>query len=1635
MVNDPKAKSSTSSRPAAPEGALAARWSAIEAALLRRAGPRSPALLVDFARAFHFGTPLAYFAGRSDDSLADELLSAYDFVEGRAHREIRARIIPGPHPSSTVVQATMRDQPFLLDTVREVIRAEGISIHRYLHPLLRTERGDGSRLHAVRPRTGQGTMESFLHFEVERIDDPAGAARIDAEIREALGEAALAAEDYRQMRGAAESVARALAAERPPDADFRAELYEAADFLWWLVKGNFIFLGYRAYQIEERGGRKLLAVAPRSGLGILRDPSKSRFREPVPIEDLDPEGRERLYRRTFPIIARTNRESHVHRRARMDSIGIKMLSPAGEVIGEHLFLGFFTAQALNAAASEIPVLRRRLAGILRRAQVVEGSHDHKTMGAIFDGLPKVDLFTTDEEEIGRTIRAVMEMQGEEGIRVMVRRDDLGLGVAAMVILPRDRFNSDVRRRIQSAFAVLFGAPPVDYRLALAEEHFARLHFYFQLPRGALLPSPDVLEREVRRAVRTWDDELREELESRFGDEGAALASRFFGVLPSSYSARFRPEKAVDDVRTFDDLGRSGGVRVRIEEGEPRGGEPTTLIRLYRADSNFYLSDVVPILANLGIRAIDELTFHIDRPLARAVYLHTIRVQDGRAMATAGGAPAPAAVDPARWPDLSEAILALLDGRHENDALGALVLGGLTIRQVELLRSFAHFFRQLRVPFAATSIASSLVAHPEASRALVAHFEARFRPGEPADRRQESVARARAEALRLLEGIEDLTGYRVLKGLFEVIEAMVRTNYFQKGGTLPRISFKVRSALISAMPRPVPLFEIFVHSADMEGVHLRSGKVARGGIRWSDRRDDFRTEVLGLMRTQVVKNAVIVPVGSKGGFVLTLPGALASGKVPRTGERPSRAHVEAAYRTLIAGLLDITDTLAGSGVAHPPDTVIHDGPDPYLVVAADKGTASFSDLANSIAAEYGFWLGDAFASGGSRGYDHKVEGITARGAWECAKVHLRELGIDPEGEVSVAGIGDMSGDVFGNGLILSRRFRLLAAFDHRHIFIDPSPDPASSHEERKRLFDLPGSSWADYDQARISPGGGVHRRDAKRVVLSPEARALLGVSAEALTGEELVREVLRLPVDLLWNGGIGTYVKASAETNAEAGDSRNDQVRIDATELRARVVAEGGNLGFTQAGRIEYALRGGRINTDFIDNSAGVDLSDHEVNIKIALEEAIRAGRLAAADRDDLLRSMTGEVCGQVLMNNRDHAVILSLEERLSREDLADATTLVRGLTEAGLFQARFERFPEVAELARRAAGALGLARPELAVLLAFSKIETAHALRESPLVETPGFEGYLSGYFPAPVRDRFGDFLARHPLRREIAVAALTNELAARMGIAFVSRMRADLGISVEDAVRAYRAADLLLGGETFAGRIPDLYAGGEVPPPAGQDLLLAYREACGEAARWLLRFWPQAHGGGPASAAEAVELFAPPIREVVAWLGGADAGDGPLAAGVASREKALLAAGAPRDLARRAAHLDLERKAPLVAAAARRAGVEPARAAASYFAVRRALQFEAIETAARTMAAASIEDRSAARAVIAEMESTIAGLAAGLASAASGAEDPGRAAEGHFAARGEALAAYRRALPEAGRPFGLGSLLVLADRLRRLAG
>ncbi|HXF72813.1 MAG TPA: NAD-glutamate dehydrogenase [Actinomycetota bacterium] len=1347
-------------------------------ALLERIALRFPdrtGLLRPFAQAYIRRLDPEELAEIPLDDLVGEVASAFAFADARGDRAVAVRAFNptrdehGYEPPGSVLETSTADSPFLFDSVAEELQARGLGIRRSVHPVVGFERGPDGRIARVLPVREAPSRESVMHFELDRRLSRAELDDLAEAVRRVLEDVRLAVRDFGAMREAVGRMIEVARAGAPLYGE--EEIAETVAFLRWLLDDNFVFLGYREYELVDTPEGRALRVVPGSGLGILSKPGWSSYERPVPLARIEPNLRARIEGGDQLIYSKTNRPSTVHRRARMDYIGVRRVSPEGRVVGECRMVGLFTSKAYMEPASKTPLLGRKLRRILEAEDLYEGSHDYKAVVAIFESFPKDELFAASPEELRRQVMGLLHLQEQREVRLFVRRDLYGRSVSLLVGMPRDRFNSELRKRLQDLFVERFHGDGVDYHLSLGEGQLAALHFDVRVGEGRI---PEVsfeeLEREVVELCRTWEDRLLDRLLEVHGPErGRELFERWAPRFPDPYRASTPVDLALLDIDHLERLAPGDRSLLVGVVNRDHDGEVLTRIRLYRLGERIQLSEVVPILEDLGLRVVEEVPTHVHADGDdRFVHDFGVLGPEGRPLdaAAAGGR-------------VAEAIRAVWRGEAESDSLNRLIVtAGLDHRQVTILRAYRKYHHRVRALFTSEYKNQAFAENPGVAAKLVRLFELRFDPARPWD--PEAAARLRAEIVADLDAVRSLDQDRILRAHLGLIEATVRTNAYREG--VDRLAFKFRSAEVPEMPEPRPLYEIFVYAPDVEAIHLRAGKVARGGIRWSDRRQDFRDEVLGLMKTQIVKNAVIVPTGAKGGFVL---------KAAPADPAERLAAARRAYARFMRGLLDLTDNLVDGKVVHPEGVRVHDEPDPYLVVAADKGTATFSDLANQVASEYGFWLGDAFASGGSTGYDHKALGITARGAWESVKRHFREIGTDPEtSPITVVGIGDMSGDVFGNGMLLSDQICLVAAFDHRHIFIDPSPNPKVGYEERRRLFELPGSSWDDYDRSKISAGGGVWPRTAKRIPISPEARLALGLEeVEELTPNELIRAILRAPVDLLWNGGIGTFVKASTESHADVGDRANDDVRVDARELRCRVVAEGGNLGFTQRARIEYALAGGRINADFIDNSAGVDCSDHEVNLKILLDLAVRRGLLAPEERNALLHEVEPDVVRHVLYDNFLQAQILSQEAEGSADRMEAYEDLMQALEAEGALERDLWALPSTEEMAERRRAGRGMVRPELAVLLAYAKRSLAAALLASDLPDDPYLERDLHDYFPRPVVARFPDLVREHPLRRELIATIAANDVVNSMGITLVSRLSLETGAEPADVVRAYRVA------------------------------------------------------------------------------------------------------------------------------------------------------------------------------------------------------------------------------------------------------
>jgi glutamate dehydrogenase len=1442
------------------------------------------------------GGDLAEFVGQYYELVAPDDVLAHDAPDllgaARSHWALAAQRLPGtpivrvfnPAPDRdgwqsphTVVQIVTDDMPFLVDSVTMELTRHGRGIHLVVHPIVAVLRSvDGRLTELVLPdREEPGAIvEAFMHVEIDRERHDDELEKLQRQLLRVLEDVRAAVEDWQKMRARMHEMVDDLSASPPP---VQEDVNEAIELLRWIADGHFTFLGYRDYDLVEKNGEDLLRPVLGTGLGVLRDSGYQP--QSISFAKLPAHVRRKARERTLLNLTKANSRSTVHRPAYLDYIGVKRFDAQGDPVGERRFLGLYTSAVYAASPRDVPLLRRKVQAVLDRAGLPPTAHLGKALAEVMERYPRDELFQANVDQLYDTAMGVLHLQERQRVRLFVRPDEFGRFISCQVYLPRDRYTTAVRERMQQLLLDAYGGSSIDFFTWFTESVLVRIQFVIYVEPGELR-EPDVgrLEADLALATRSWSDALRDAACERVGEgRGLELCERYSGAFPAAYQEDFPAADAVADMAVIDALNPDDDLAMRLyRPADTRAG--TLRFKVFRTGEPIAISDVLPLLQNMGVRVLDERPYEVRVGGQPAAWIYDLGL--------AADTPGTLDVDEVR-DRFQTAFDQAWRGAVENDGFNRLVLrAGLDPRDVVVLRAYARYLRQAASTYSQTYMEDSVVNNPQIARLLVELFHARFAPRLPAEDTDRSDEIA-ASIEHALDDVMSLDEDRILRSLLRVIQATLRTNYFQSdsdGRPKPYVSFKFDPAKVPDLPLPRPMFEIWVYSPRMEGVHLRGGKVARGGIRWSDRREDFRTEVLGLMKAQMVKNAVIVPVGAKGGFV-----------VKRPASTDLMAEVVHCYRTLVCGMLDITDNLVSGKVVPPPDVVRYDDDDPYLVVAADKGTATFSDIANAVAIDYGFWLADAFASGGSSGYDHKRMGITARGAWECVRRHFRELGVDIQTtEFTVAGVGDMSGDVFGNGMLLSEHIRLVAAFDHRHIFIDPDPDAFLSYRERQRLFALPRSSWADYDEALISAGGGVFARSAKSVPLSEQARVALGTEASSLTPQELISTILTAPVDLFWNGGIGTYVKASTETNVDVGDKTNDPVRVDASTLRCKVIGEGGNLGFTQLARVEYAVHGGRINTDAIDNSAGVDCSDHEVNIKILLGAAVSDGEITLGERDELLVEMTDEVADLVLRDNYSQSRVLS-HARVQAASMVEVhARYIRALERSGRLNRQLEFLPSDEVLAERKAAGQGLVAPEFAVLLAYSKLALYDELLDSDVPEDPFLSQELEAYFPTPLRDRFRAHMQGHRLRREIVATAITNGVVNRSGMTFAYRLAEETGAPAGELVRAHRAVR-----EIFAMR--HLWAAIEgmdnkIPADVQIAMQLEGRKLMERAVRWLVR------RRSPLDVGAAVDFFAPGVALVMAEL--PTALTGAERAAVQEATESFEQAGAPSELAARVAAL-----------------------------------------------------------------------------------------------------------------------------------
>ncbi|MFK5585025.1 NAD-glutamate dehydrogenase [Serinicoccus sp. LYQ131] len=1417
----------------------------------------------------------AELADREPDQLSAMARSMAELSTGRAAGTAAIRVLNptmeqgGWTSRQTAVQVVTDDMPFLVDSVLGEIARHGLSVQQLLHPQLVVDEAGGHVLDVSAQRVGDGQrLESWIHVEVDRVPDLDDRESLRAGLERVLGDVRRACDDWGRMRQRARALVDELEISPPRSVDAQ-QVQSAVDFLTWIDDHHYTYLGYRCYDLVETDEGLALRTVPGSGLGILRDPEGAGGGAAdgggtgTGTKVLRPQAADSAREPILLAVTKANSRATVHRTVPLDYIGVRRFDESGAVIGEHRFLGLFTQSAYAESTTRLPIVGAKVREVLENSGFTPDSHSGKDLLSVLEAYPRDELFQAPVEVLSRTALDVVRLIERPAARIYPRIDEFGRFVSALVYLPRDRYNTTNRLRVQHLLEEVYGGELADYATRIGDGPLAQLHFVITLPAGRAADEVDTadLQRRVAAVTRTWVESLGDAVAEHVDDEGATgdLVARYADAFPEAYKEDFDGAAAYTDLLRLGELhGSRASARPHVYRAtEDRPGERR--LKVYRAEP-MSLTHVLPVFAHLGLEVTVQRPYELQGRDGETDYIYDFALRAADEAVWSGGEHRTEEQVAAAFED---AFTAVWGGDAESDTLNSLVLtADLDWRRVVILRTLVRYLRQVGT-FSLDYLEEALTSNPRIAWALIELFEARFDPDADQDEEERAAAvREAAETLTLgLDEVASLDQDRILRGLGDVVLAALRTNFYQRdadGRPKAWVSLKLLPGQLDLLPEPRPAFEIWVYAPRVEGSHLRFGSVARGGLRWSDRREDFRTEVLGLVKAQMVKNAVIVPTGSKGAF---FPKQLPD---PGTDREGWLAEGKAAYRTFISGMLDVTDNRVGGSVVVPERVVRHDGDDPYLVVAADKGTATFSDIANGVARDYGFWLDDAFASGGSAGYDHKGMGITAKGAWESVKRHFRELGLDTQSEdFTVVGVGDMSGDVFGNGMLLSEHIRLVAAFDHRHIFLDPDPDAAASYAERQRLFELPRSTWEDYDASLISEGGGVYPRTQKSIPVSAQVRQRLGLpeGTTKMAPHELLRGILTAPADLLWNGGIGTYVKASTESDAEIGDRANDPIRVDGSQLRVRVVGEGGNLGLSQSGRIEAATHGVHVNTDAIDNSAGVDTSDHEVNIKIALTPLVQDGEMSLEARDELLASMTDEVARKVLRHNYDQNVLIG-NGRHQREVMVTVhQRLIRHLGEHAGLDPALEFLPDESEWARRERAGTGLTSPEFSVLVAYSKLGLKQALAETELADDPALVRTLMEYFPEPLRERAEEQIRQHPLRQQIVVNEIANAMVNRGGVSFAFRAEEETGATVAQIARAFHVARSVFDLAGFTAAVEQL--DNVVSTDAQTELYLEMRRLLDRSVRWYLNNRSLSTGMD-----EEIARFAGPVQDLVPRLG-----------------------------------------------------------------------------------------------------------------------------------------------------------------------
>ncbi|GAC14807.1 NAD-glutamate dehydrogenase [Aliiglaciecola lipolytica] len=1419
--------------------------------LINKKIDKSHAELVEqFSRLLFKNISVDDLENRNDSDLYGATLSLWNEFAKYDGQQPKIRVFNpeiskhGWQSSHTIVEIIVRDMPFLVDSVRMTLNRLNITSHLLLHSpinLKRNEKGEVEEFLSSKSRVKEKVKETVFLIEVDRQVSKAALNQLTSELLSVVGEVSLAVSDWESMRDKLTNIIKEFPTSHCPANE--EEQQQAIEFLSWLNDHNFTLMGYRYYDVNAIEGDHRWTPKNETSLGLMKNSISDRDRI---LSNLPLSAQKEALSKHPLILTKTNSRARVHRPAYMDYVGIKCFDDEGNVTGEHRFLGLYSASFYNSSATQLPVLQRKIERICRHSGFDKSSHAYKAFVNIIETYPRDELLQGDEKELGQIILGIFQMQ-ERGIsKLFVRKDAFGRFISCMVYVPRERYNTQLRKETQELLQKSFNSEEqVEFTTYFSESVYARTHYIARVKDNNAEFNVKDIEKNIIELTKSWNDRLAASISATYGEAaGKALEQKYGNAFSRSYTEQNLPSVALVDISKLEQLTESHSLDMLFYRPQEEGHDSKAVkLKLFHRKEPIHLSAVLPMLEHFGLRVIDESPYKINCQNGDVHWimdfsmLHSNSQQLDMEAAQAL---------------FQDSFAKVWHNTLEDDPFNRLVLGaGLTGRNVTILRAYAKYMRQTGSSFSITYMANTLANYPNIAKQLIELFANRFDPSKKrSEKKAESIL---GDIKERLDQVSNLDDDRIIRRYLDMILATLRTNFYQpdeQGNEKPYMSFKLLPELIPDMPLPLPKFEIFVYSPRIEGVHLRGGKVARGGLRWSDRREDFRTEVLGLVKAQQVKNTVIVPVGAKGGFVCkNLPMDQGRDAIQKEGQD--------CYRIFIRSLLDITDNIVDGEIVPPKNVVRIDEDDPYLVVAADKGTATFSDIANGISEEFNFWLGDAFASGGSIGYDHKKMGITARGAWESVKRHFREINIDCQTtDFTCVAVGDMAGDVFGNGMLLSKHTRLICAFNHLHIFFDPNPDTQKSYVERQRLFENPSLSWDDYDKSLISKGGGIFSRASKSIKLTNEMKKWLGTTQNAMTPNELIHNALKMQVDLIWNGGIGTYVKGTKETHSEVGDRANDDTRVNGKDVRAKIIGEGGNLGLTQLGRIEYAAKGGRVNTDFIDNVGGVDCSDNEVNIKILLNALVSAGDLTKKQRNELLYSMTDDVAELVIQDCYRQTQSISITEFGGPTLLKEQLRFIHGLEREGALNRELEFIPSDDELSDRQASGKGLTRPELSVMIAYGKMVLKQKLNIEQITNNPYHEQLLVSAFPQKLQDRFVPQMEFHPLRAEIIATKLTNNMVNDMGLNFVFRMQEETGAAVDEVATAYSVVKAVFGIDALWQEIEDL--DNKVSAKTQLEMLDRMRRTMRRASRWFLR-----HGEKHMSITDAVNLYVPTFNDL----------------------------------------------------------------------------------------------------------------------------------------------------------------------------